>query len=108
MIDGQPAESIPEVDVAFHQQEDEARRRKIELEAEERKLEETLEYQRRIEDEAKQKHLAEQHKNSSKVIPMSMVPVEISDVYMKHNIGNHVDDERKPSRLVSIFLMIFT
>lgn len=34
-------------------------RRKVELEAEERKLEETLEYQRRIEDEAKQKHLAE-------------------------------------------------
>ncbi|MBA0552115.1 hypothetical protein Golob_022954 [Gossypium lobatum] len=37
-------------------------RRKIELEAEERKLEETLEYQRRIENVAKQKHLAEQNK----------------------------------------------
>ncbi|KAJ4960996.1 hypothetical protein NE237_020906 [Protea cynaroides] len=36
----------------------------IELEAEERKLEETLEYQRRIENEAKQKHLAEQHKKA--------------------------------------------
>uniref|UniRef100_A0A803L904 USP domain-containing protein n=1 Tax=Chenopodium quinoa TaxID=63459 RepID=A0A803L904_CHEQI len=34
-------------------------RRKIELEAEERKLEETLEYQRRLENEAKQKLLAE-------------------------------------------------
>ncbi|XP_024976124.1 uncharacterized protein LOC112514052 isoform X1 [Cynara cardunculus var. scolymus] len=99
MIDGQPTESGAEVGVAFHQHVDEARRRKIELEAEERKLEETLEYQRRIEDEAKQKHLAEQQKNSSKVIPMSMVPVDISDVYMKHNIGNHVDDKRKPSRL---------
>ncbi|XP_068647047.1 uncharacterized protein [Aristolochia californica] len=42
------------------QQEEECRR-KIELEAEERKLEETLEYQRRIEDDAKRKHLAEQH-----------------------------------------------
>ncbi|XP_042468478.1 uncharacterized protein LOC122051406 isoform X1 [Zingiber officinale] len=45
------------------QQEEEFKRR-VELEAEERKLEETLEYQRRIEDEAKQKHLAEQSKNA--------------------------------------------
>lgn len=37
----------------------------IELEAEERKLEETLEYQRRIENEAKLKHLAEQHKRTA-------------------------------------------
>ncbi|KAL6977035.1 hypothetical protein U1Q18_025829 [Sarracenia purpurea var. burkii] len=43
-------------------------RRRIELEAEERKLEETLEYQRRIEDEAKQKHLAEQHKKTARII----------------------------------------
>ncbi|XVE54864.1 hypothetical protein DITRI_Ditri03aG0116900 [Diplodiscus trichospermus] len=40
-------------------------RRKIDLEAEERKLEETLEYQRRIENEAKQRHLAEQHKKTN-------------------------------------------
>ncbi|OMO57243.1 Peptidase C19, ubiquitin carboxyl-terminal hydrolase 2 [Corchorus olitorius] len=45
-------------------QQEEEFRRKIELEAEERKLEETLEYQRRIENEAKQKHLAEQHKKT--------------------------------------------
>ncbi|XP_026665882.1 uncharacterized protein LOC103721233 isoform X2 [Phoenix dactylifera] len=38
---------------------------RVELEAEERKLEETLEYQRRIEDEAKKKHLAEQFKNAT-------------------------------------------
>ncbi|KAK9103083.1 hypothetical protein Sjap_020337 [Stephania japonica] len=43
---------------------DEEIRRRIELEAEERKLKETLEYQRKIENEAKQKHLAEQHKKS--------------------------------------------
>ncbi|XP_068651792.1 uncharacterized protein [Aristolochia californica] len=49
-------------------QEEEEIRRKIELEAEERKLEETLEYQRRIEDEAKQKHLAEQHKKASRAV----------------------------------------
>ncbi|XP_057983147.1 uncharacterized protein LOC131168020 [Malania oleifera] len=45
----------------FERQEEELRR-KIELEAEERKLEETLEYQRWIENEAKQKLLAEQNK----------------------------------------------
>ncbi|XP_010272205.1 PREDICTED: uncharacterized protein LOC104608045 isoform X2 [Nelumbo nucifera] len=49
---------------ALKQQEEEFRRR-IELEAEERKLEETLEYQRRIENEAKQKHLAEQQRKAS-------------------------------------------
>ena len=53
---------------ALKQEEDEFRRR-IELEAEERKLEETLEYQRRIEDEAKQKHLAEQHKKITRTFP---------------------------------------
>ncbi|XP_057443061.1 uncharacterized protein LOC130734595 isoform X2 [Lotus japonicus] len=40
-------------------------RRKIELEKEEKKLEETLEFQRRIENEAKQRHLAGQQKKSS-------------------------------------------
>ncbi|GMJ13764.1 hypothetical protein like AT3G47890 [Hibiscus trionum] len=45
-------------------QQEEELRQKIELEAEERKLEETLEYQRRIENEAKQKQLAEQNKKS--------------------------------------------
>ncbi|KAK4781982.1 hypothetical protein SAY86_016084 [Trapa natans] len=43
------------------EQEEEIRR--MELEAEERKLEETLEYQRRIENEAKERQLAEQQKN---------------------------------------------
>ncbi|XVF12010.1 hypothetical protein REPUB_Repub08aG0077800 [Reevesia pubescens] len=48
-------------------QQQEEFRQKIELEAEERKLEETLEYQRRIENEAKQKHLAEQNKKTNQV-----------------------------------------
>ncbi|XP_047332933.1 uncharacterized protein LOC124936475 isoform X2 [Impatiens glandulifera] len=48
--------------------EEEDFKRKIELEAEERKLEETLEYQRRIEDEAKQKHLAKQHMKLKTVV----------------------------------------
>ncbi|XP_039013323.1 uncharacterized protein LOC120142942 [Hibiscus syriacus] len=49
---------------ALKQQEEDLRR-KIKLEAEERKLEETLEYQRRIENEAKQKQLAEQNKKTN-------------------------------------------
>lgn len=47
------------------EQQEEEFRRKIELEEEEKKLEETLELQRQIENEAKQKHLAEQQKKSS-------------------------------------------
>uniref|UniRef100_A0A0E0CVN5 USP domain-containing protein n=1 Tax=Oryza meridionalis TaxID=40149 RepID=A0A0E0CVN5_9ORYZ len=39
-------------------------RNRLRLEAEERKLEETLEYQRWIEEEAKKKHLAEQHRRT--------------------------------------------
>ncbi|WJX89925.1 hypothetical protein P8452_71879 [Trifolium repens] len=49
-------------DLEHHEEEF---RRKIELEEEEKKLEETLELQRRIENEAKQKHLAEQQKKLS-------------------------------------------
>lgn len=56
-------ETVAGTAVESNQQEE--LRRKIELEAEERKLEETLDYQRRIENEAKQKHLAEQHKKSA-------------------------------------------
>ncbi|KAM0043851.1 putative tetratricopeptide-like helical domain superfamily, ubiquitin specific protease [Helianthus debilis subsp. tardiflorus] len=79
VIDEQVNESVVEVSVAFDEQEDEVRRRKIELEDEERKLEATLEYQRRIEDETKQRHLAEQHKNSSRMTPVSMEPVNQSN-----------------------------
>ncbi|KAK8703160.1 hypothetical protein V6N13_021488 [Hibiscus sabdariffa] len=45
-------------------QQEEEFRRKMEFEADERKLEETLEYQRQIENEAKQKQLAEQNKRT--------------------------------------------
>lgn len=56
-------------------QQQEEFKRKIELEAEERKLEETLEYQRRIENEAKQRHLAEQLKKSTRTIPAKVEDV---------------------------------
>jgi hypothetical protein len=47
----------------FNEHEEEYRHR-VQLEAEERKLEETLKYQRRIEEEAKEKHLADQFKST--------------------------------------------
>ncbi|XP_073159219.1 uncharacterized protein [Henckelia pumila] len=74
---------VHELDDALRLQEEEYRRR-IELEAEERKLEETLEYQRRIENEAKQKHLAEQNKRFSKISRMAET-VPISYAYSKNN-----------------------
>ncbi|KAF2316004.1 hypothetical protein GH714_040799 [Hevea brasiliensis] len=69
--DGDPDSEIPfSVSGEDLKQQEEECRRKIELEAEERKLEETLEYQRRIENEAKLKHLAEQqHKKSNQTFP---------------------------------------
>ncbi|OIT27346.1 PREDICTED: uncharacterized protein LOC109214071 [Nicotiana attenuata] len=70
--DGDDQESeIPQTGNSLNLQEEEYRRM-IELEAEERKLEETLEYQRRIENEAKLKHLAEQHKKSARTIQENM------------------------------------
>ncbi|CAI9753896.1 unnamed protein product [Fraxinus pennsylvanica] len=57
----------------------------IELEAEERKLKETLEYQRRIENEAKQKHIEEQHKKVSRTIPEKMEAVAIPNTDLRHN-----------------------
>ncbi|KAH6837431.1 Ubiquitin carboxyl-terminal hydrolase-related protein [Perilla frutescens var. hirtella] len=72
------------IDDALRLQEEEYKR-KIELEAEERKLEETLEYQRRIENEAKQKHLAEQHKKNSRNSGEKAEPISISDAYLRCN-----------------------
>lgn len=66
---------------ALRLQEEECKR-KIELEAEERKLQETLEYQRRIENEAKQKHLAEQHRKNSKIAVEKAEPIEMSDAFL--------------------------
>ncbi|KAK4427233.1 hypothetical protein Salat_1492200 [Sesamum alatum] len=74
----------PVSDDAVRLQEEEYKR-KVELEAEERKLEETLEYQRRIENEAKQKHLAEQHKRISKNAAENGEPVGTSDAYLRRN-----------------------
>ncbi|KAL8547318.1 hypothetical protein ACS0TY_006879 [Phlomoides rotata] len=65
--------------------QEEEYKRIIELEAEERKLEETLEYQRRIENEAKQKHLAEQQRKNSKIAEENAEPIAIANSYSRHN-----------------------
>ncbi|CAI9112340.1 OLC1v1012779C3 [Oldenlandia corymbosa var. corymbosa] len=69
--------------------EEEEVRRRIELEAEERKLEETLEYQRRIENEAKQKHLAEQYKRSVKTNSEEMSAIACSSSSLIQSEDHH-------------------
>lgn len=53
----EPAVGGSGVDLGYNEEESE--HRKLEVEAEVKKLEETLEYQRMIENQAKPKHLAE-------------------------------------------------
>ncbi|CAA2997770.1 Inactive ubiquitin carboxyl-terminal hydrolase 54 [Olea europaea subsp. europaea] len=66
----------------------------FELEAEERKLEETLEYQRRIENEAKQKHIEELHKKISRIIPEKIEAVAIPNNDLRHNFDVQVSNEQ--------------
>ncbi|XP_042497713.1 uncharacterized protein LOC122076477 isoform X2 [Macadamia integrifolia] len=87
---------------ALRQQEEEFRC-KIELEAEERKLEETLEYQRRIENEAKQKHLAEQHKKAGGTI-LDDVAEGLPFVNLRANANDKLDlsgDKMRVQKYVS-------
>ena len=78
-------------------------RRKIELEAEERKLEETLEYQRRIENDAKLKHLAEQHRRSIQTFSEKVADGAHNDNDNLDNGANdlYVHESSKPSTPVS-------
>uniref|UniRef100_A0A2P2MPN3 USP domain-containing protein n=2 Tax=Rhizophora mucronata TaxID=61149 RepID=A0A2P2MPN3_RHIMU len=64
-------------------QQEEEFRSKIELEAEERKVQESLEYQRRIENETKQQHLAEQQNKKSNQAAPEMVTGGMHKVYME-------------------------
>ncbi|XP_043704226.1 uncharacterized protein LOC122654281 isoform X2 [Telopea speciosissima] len=102
-------ESHPDSEIAVSANSDDLRqqeeefRRKIELEAEERKLEETLEYQRRIENEAKQKHLAEQHKKAGGAI-LEDVAEELPSVNLKPNTDDKLDlsgDKTRVQKYVS-------
>ncbi|XP_031105808.1 uncharacterized protein LOC116010511 [Ipomoea triloba] len=74
-------------------QEEEEQRRRIELEAEERKLEETLEYQRRIENEAKLKHLAEQHKKGARTL--LEMPEAVPDTFLNYNEQDQVVNKQQ-------------
>ncbi|KAK4735325.1 hypothetical protein R3W88_009586 [Solanum pinnatisectum] len=73
-------------------------RRTIELEAEERKLEETLEYQRQMENDAKLKHLAEQTKRTAKTCLGSIDAVMKSDACSKCS-----DEQLKSSKKMNKF-----
>ncbi|XP_041998027.1 uncharacterized protein LOC121747930 isoform X1 [Salvia splendens] len=67
----------------------EENQKRSELEAEERKLEETLEYQRHVENEAKQNHLAGQHKRALNITNGKTESFEILEAYRKPS-----DDEK--------------
>lgn len=85
------------------QQEEELRRR-IEIEEEERKLEETLEYQRRIENEAKQKHLAERQKKVTQAYPKKVAD-GLHDGYLESSsVDSGVHKQFKPSAQVDIYV----
>ncbi|XP_039062565.1 uncharacterized protein LOC120207108 isoform X3 [Hibiscus syriacus] len=79
--DGNHLDSEVSVNSGDLKQQEEEFRRKIELEAEERKLEETLEHQRQIENEAKQKHLAEQNKRTIQAYE-EKAPDGLHDAYL--------------------------
>lgn len=113
--DGDDQESeIPQTGNSLDLQEEEYKRM-IELEAEERKLEETLEYQRRIENEAKLKHLAEQHKRTVRAVQENMdavtnpesYPYQKSspDTYLKScDIDQKVNEQWKRSEKNNVLL----
>lgn len=86
-------------------QEEEEIRRRIELEAEERKLEETLEYQRRLENEAKQKLLAEQQKKMAQACPEKGKGLQVfnSGCDSQQNIPGHI----KPGLQVTVIKDFF-
>ncbi|CAL1368049.1 unnamed protein product [Linum trigynum] len=89
--DDPDCEILHPANVVDLKQQEEEFRRKIELEEEERKLEETLEFQRRIENEAKLKHLAEQqHKRASKTFPDNLTETPL-DVSMEKAVINGRD-----------------
>ncbi|KAG8096003.1 hypothetical protein GUJ93_ZPchr0013g35327 [Zizania palustris] len=80
-------QSLSTSDDYLNDQEEEIRHR-VQLEAEERKLEETLEYQRRIEEDAKKKHLAEQYRSTSASSDIGSTCLP-SDVNLKKDQDNH-------------------
>ncbi|CAM0871440.1 unnamed protein product [Alopecurus aequalis] len=72
----------------YSNEQEEELRHKAQLDAELRKLEETLDYQRRIEEEAKQKHLAEQSRSTSAASVIGTTDY-LTDVHSSVNQDNH-------------------
>lgn len=82
--------------------EKEVYERRIELEAEEKKLEETLEYQRRIENGAKHKHLADQHKRLFEATSEKIETIEMQDAYWRQYDHEKYANEQLRNRKVSL------
>ncbi|KAG6512868.1 hypothetical protein ZIOFF_031002 [Zingiber officinale] len=81
-------------------QKEEESKLRVELEAEERKLEETLEYQRRIEDETKQKHFAEQ----SKINAVAYLNNQTDGAFVVNSVANLNYDSRLQNKTVPTFV----
>ncbi|KAJ7956324.1 Ubiquitin carboxyl-terminal hydrolase-related protein [Quillaja saponaria] len=101
-----PSSDQPETEITVSvngddlEQQEEELRLKTELEEEEKKLEETLEFQRRIENEAKQKHLTEQHKKCILTYPYR-VAEDLHDAEFKPVAdGPYLHEPLRPSILV--------
>ncbi|CAL9247237.1 unnamed protein product [Arabidopsis halleri] len=99
------ADVVSEAVEAIKEQEEEYKRQR-ELEEEERKLEKTLEYQRRIEDEAKEKHMAEQQKKYSSSVPMNVAKAvynactdNVVDYIDLQGHGKSINQEKRNGRL---------
>ncbi|KAK4568392.1 hypothetical protein RGQ29_003969 [Quercus rubra] len=94
--DHQDSESVVSANGHELMQQEEEFRLKFELEEEERKLEETLEYQRRIENEAKQKQLAELQKKYTRAYTEKVIE-GLHDVYLKAGADDQdVHEKLKP------------
>lgn len=93
--------AVPLPDDAL-QLEKEVYERRIQLEAEEKKLEETLEYQRRIENEAKHKHLSEQHKRLLNSTSEKIETIEMQDAYWRQYDHEKYANDQLTNRKVSL------
>ncbi|XP_030531227.1 uncharacterized protein LOC115741459 isoform X2 [Rhodamnia argentea] len=95
----------PDSDIVAYMKDDDLKeleeemRRKIELEAEERKLEETLEYQRQIENEAKRRQLAEQQKK------FTSTTLKLGQGYPDVTLESQADDQNGHEQFKSPFLL---
>jgi hypothetical protein len=99
--DHSEADVVSEAIEALSDEEEEYRRCN-ELEEEERKLAKTLEYQRRIENEAKEKHIAEQKKKYSCSDPMNVTEAVYDDCIENFFDDADLQEQEKPINQVTI------